>query len=164
MLIKELASTVSKVTIKIISTFYLRKWIIQIKQPQTPFVHQLCEMLLCDAIYRTFFSRSIDEHVLGTKLSKFIDFITDRQQSLEVNKIKTKLKYYMILYCTVTMDLLSDFTLQKLEINYKKKLISFVNKLNQCTTTLKAHAANLKSIAMDLVVKSQQIEKLEHIE
>lgn len=62
------------------------------------------------------------------------------------------------------MDLLSDFNLQKLEINCKKKLSLFVNKLNQSATTLKVHAADLKSIAMDLLVKSQQIEKLEQIE
>lgn len=62
------------------------------------------------------------------------------------------------------MDLLSDFNLQKLEVNSKKKLSLFINKLNQSATTLKAHAADLKSIAMDLLVKSQQIEKLEQIE
>lgn len=62
------------------------------------------------------------------------------------------------------MDILSDCNLQKLEISCRKKLSLFVNKLNQSANTLKAHAADLKSIAMDLLVKSQQIEKLEQIE
>lgn len=61
------------------------------------------------------------------------------------------------------MDLLNDHNLQKLEINCRKKLSLFVNKLNQSATTLKQHAADLKSIATDLLVKSQQIEKLEQI-
>lgn len=62
------------------------------------------------------------------------------------------------------MDILSDCNLQKLEINCRKKLSLFVNNLNQSANTLKTHSVDLKSIAMDLLVKSQQIEKLELIE
>lgn len=62
------------------------------------------------------------------------------------------------------MEILNDCNLQKLEINCRKKLSLFVTKLNQSAVTLKAHAADLKSIAADLLVKSQQIEKLEQIE
>lgn len=62
------------------------------------------------------------------------------------------------------MEILSDCNLQKVELNCRKKLSQFVNRLNQSAVTLKQHAADLKSIAMDLVVKSQQIEKLEQIE
>lgn len=62
------------------------------------------------------------------------------------------------------MDILGDCNLQKLEINCRKKLSLFVNKLNQSAATLKAHAADLKFISADLLVKSQQIEKLEQIE
>lgn len=62
------------------------------------------------------------------------------------------------------MDILNDSNLQKLEINCRKKLSLFVNILNQSATTLKANAADLKCIAMDLLVRSQQIEKLEQIE
>lgn len=62
------------------------------------------------------------------------------------------------------MDILSECNLQKIEINCRKKLSSFVIKLNQSANTLKVHAAELKSIAKDLLTKSQQIEKLEQIE
>lgn len=62
------------------------------------------------------------------------------------------------------MDIFSDYNnLQKIELNCRKKLSLFANKLNQNATTLKSHAVDLKSIAMDLLVKSQQIEKLEQI-
>lgn len=64
----------------------------------------------------------------------------------------------------VIMDILAECNLQKLELNCRKKLSLFVNKLNQSATTLRVNAANLKSIAADLLVKSQQIEKLEQIE
>lgn len=62
------------------------------------------------------------------------------------------------------METSSGFNIQKLETNCSKKLNVFVNKLNQHTNTLKKHATNLKSIAGDLAVKSQQLQKLENIE
>lgn len=60
--------------------------------------------------------------------------------------------------------MLSDCNLQKVELNCRKKLSLFVSKLSQSAITLKSHAAELRSIAMDLLVKSEQIEKLEQIE
>lgn len=61
------------------------------------------------------------------------------------------------------MDILNECNLQKLELNCRKKLSLFVNKLSQSAITLRVNAANLKSIAADLLVKSQQIEKIEQI-
>lgn len=60
-------------------------------------------------------------------------------------------------------EVLSDFSVQKLEINCGKKLHTFVNKLNQYAKVLKKHIEVLKHIAGNLEKKSQQIQKLEHI-
>lgn len=62
------------------------------------------------------------------------------------------------------MDILGDCNLQKVELNCRKKLSLFVNKLNQSANTLKSYSADMRSIAADLLVKSQQIEILEQIE
>lgn len=60
-------------------------------------------------------------------------------------------------------ELLSGFSVQKLEINCGKQLNTFVNKLNHYANILKRHTEVLKHIAGDLEKKSQQIQKLEQI-
>ncbi|XP_031625466.1 uncharacterized protein LOC116342106 [Contarinia nasturtii] len=52
---------------------------------------------------------------------------------------------------------------KKLELNCNKKLSGFVSKLNQYAINLKKHSTELKQIAGDLVMKSQQLQKLENI-
>ncbi|XP_055303323.1 uncharacterized protein LOC129568992 [Sitodiplosis mosellana] len=60
-------------------------------------------------------------------------------------------------------DILIGGDVKKLETNCNKKLSGFVGKLNQYSNTMKKHSAELKLIAADLVVRSQQLQKLENI-
>lgn len=53
--------------------------------------------------------------------------------------------------------------IKKLESNCSKKLSGFVSKLNQHANNLRKHSMELKQIAGDLMVKSQQLQKLENI-
>ena len=60
-------------------------------------------------------------------------------------------------------DILIGGDWKKLEVNCSKKLSGFVGKFNQYSNTMRKNSAELKQIAADLVLKSQQLQRLENI-
>lgn len=60
-------------------------------------------------------------------------------------------------------DILIGNDVKKTETNCNKKLCQFVTKLSQYSNTLTNHSAELKQIAGDLLVNTQQLQRLENI-
>lgn len=60
-------------------------------------------------------------------------------------------------------DILIEGDVKKREMICNKKLGAFVDGLNQYSSALKKHSAELKQISGDLIVKSQQFQRLENI-
>lgn len=60
-------------------------------------------------------------------------------------------------------EILIGGDVKKMEASCNKKLGAFVGKLNQYSNILKNNSMELKQIARDLVIKSQQFQKLENI-
>lgn len=51
--------------------------------------------------------------------------------------------------------------IQKIELNCKKKLEIFANKLNRHSNTLRKNVSELQQIAGSVAAKSQQLQRLE---